>query len=144
LARYDAAVEAGRAALPDRLVASLATVYPGPSLAVWVDGPTNIPQTVLDLGIELEPGPGRFDDERQGRVFLSGELVGELSAPLLILSQTSAVEGEDAALAELSADALWQGLPAVETGNVVTVDRLGHPGVEGRIALIDELVGALG
>jgi iron complex transport system substrate-binding protein len=34
---------------------SLATVYPGPSLAAWVDGPTPVPKLVLDLGFRLAP-----------------------------------------------------------------------------------------
>jgi hypothetical protein len=34
---------------------------------------------------------------------------------------------------------LWQQLPAVEAGDVTTLDRLGHPGFAGLIRLDDDL-----
>lgn len=143
LARYETAVADAQQFLSADLVVTIATVYPGPSLAVWTDGPTNIPQTVLDLGATLSPGAGAYPDERNGRSFLSNELIGDLRAPVLILSQSSAVEGEDDAVAELTNDSLWATLPAVIDGAVITVDRLGYPGVEGRIRLIEDLVAGL-
>ena len=47
-------------------------------------------------------------------------------------------------LAEMEEDPLWQQLPAVESGNVHTVDRLGYPGIAGRIRLVGDLVEILG
>ena len=40
-------------------------------------------------------------------------------------------------------DPLWISLPSVATDQVVRLDRLGYPGIEGRIRLMDELVVAL-
>ncbi len=141
LAQYDEAVAA--ADVPEGLEASAATVYSGENVAAWVAGPVNIPQVLLDLGLTLTPGGGELDGESNGRVFLSNELIPVLDGEVLILAQTSGVEGEDEALANVSAQRLWQQLPAVAAGNVVTIDRLGYPGVEGRIRIIDDVLAAL-
>lgn len=144
LADYDAAVEFARTLLPESFEVTAATVYPGPNLAAWVDGPTNIPQTLIDLGATLVPGAGRYDNERFGRAFLSRELVSELSGPMIVLIQSDAVDGESEALEELMASELFTQLPAARDGRVAIVDRLGYPGVEGRTRLIDVLVDAIG
>lgn len=144
LASYDDAVAAASGQIPTDLRVTVATVYVGPSVAAWTDGPVNIPAVLLDLGITLTPGAGELDGESNGRVYLSEELITELDGDLLVLAQTAGVEGEDAALAEVAEGELWQGLPAVAADNTLTVDRLGYPGVEGRIRLIDDVLAALG
>ncbi|MEM7339919.1 MAG: ABC transporter substrate-binding protein [Actinomycetota bacterium] len=143
LARYDNAVAAAEVDVPADVEITLATVYTGPSLAVWADGPVNIPQTLLDLGITLSPGGGELDGERNGRAFISNELIPLLDGDLLILAQSSGVEGEDASVAEIASEPLWQTLPAVQNDAVLTIDRLGYPGVEGRIRLIEDVVAAI-
>lgn len=79
-----------------------------------------------------------------GRAYISDEQIGLLDAPTLILMQTEYVEGEDEAIAAMEANPLWAELPAVQSGEVITVDRLGYPGISGRIRLVDVLVDALG
>lgn len=141
LAQYDEAVVA--ADIPDGLEMSAATVYSGENVAAWVDGPVNIPQVLLDLGISLSPGGGELDGESNGRVFISSELIPVLDGEVLILAQTSGVDGEEESLTSVSAQPLWQQLPAVSAGNVITIDRLGYPGVEGRIRIINDVLAEL-
>lgn len=43
------------------------------------------------------------------------------------------------ALADIAGLPLWQRLPAVVAGRVVTLDRLGYPGIPGRRRLVDDL-----
>lgn len=135
---YDRAAADGRAALGGTEV-SLATIYPGPSPAAWVDGPSNVPAVLLDLGVTLVPGGDAVADARNGRAFLSLEQLGLLDAPSLVLSQSDLVEGESDAVDAIADTPLWPTLPAVAAGEVVTVDRLGYPGVEGRTRLATEL-----
>lgn len=138
LAAYDRAVADGRAALEGAEV-SLATIYPGPSPAAWVDGPSNVPAVLIDLGVTLVPGADAVGDARNGRAFLSLEQLGLLAAPRLVLSQSDLVEGESEAVEAIADTPLWRTLPAVAAGEVVTIDRLGYPGVEGRTRLATEL-----
>lgn len=144
----EAAIAAGNEELADvpadERVVSVATIYSGPTVAVWADGPVDVPATLLALGYELRPDaaavagvPGGPTD---GRAYISEEQLGLLDAPMMILMQTDQVEGESDALAAMEDDPLWQQLPAVESGNVHTVDRLGYPGIAGRIRLVDDLV----
>lgn len=147
LADLDAARAAARAAVSGRsepCEVSLATVYPGPSVAAWVDGSTDIPAAVLDTGCTLVPGSAAGSADRNGRLFLSAEQYGLLAAPTMILLQSSTVDGEDAAVEGLGSDALWQTLPAVSTDAVVVLDRLGYPGATGQITLAEDLAGLLG
>ncbi len=139
LATYDEAVAAADAAVPDDLVVSMGTVYGGENLAAWVDGPVNIPATFVDAGVVLRPGPDAYPDTRNGRAYISTELVGDFDGDVIVLLQTSAVEGEDASLAAVQASGLWQSLPAVTAGRVVTVDRLGYAGIDGRTRLAVEI-----
>lgn len=148
VADFEAAVAEGRetaADLPagDREV-SVATVYSGNTVAAWVAGPVDVPATLLDLGYTLVPDaaavPGTPGGETDGRAYLSEEQVGLLDAPTLVLMQSDAVEGDAEALAERERDAIWQGLPAVADGRVIVMDRLGYPGIAGRIRLVDDLV----
>jgi iron complex transport system substrate-binding protein len=144
LAELDDAIEAGREAFGDEPpVVSVATVYPGPSVAAWVDGPVDIPDTLIELGVTISPGPDDVDGAEGGRVFLSEEQIGILDAPILVTMQSAFVEGEDAAVAAIAADPLWAGLPAVTAGRVVNIDRLGYFGIPGRIRLVDDLVAAV-
>ena len=139
LADYDAAVDAADEALPDDVTVSMPTVYSGENLAVWTDGPVNIPSTFLDAGVTLDPGAGELDGEQNGRVYLSLERIGELDGDVIVMLQSDGVEGEDAALEAVRSGELWETLPAVREDRVVVVDRLGYAGVEGRIRLAGEL-----
>jgi iron complex transport system substrate-binding protein len=146
LAELDAARERARAAIESNdgsCVVSVATVYPS-QLAVWVAGPINIPQALLDLGCTLVPTPAEVDPAPNGRAYISLEQLGLLDAPTLVVMQSDEVEGETIAYRELTQGSLWQTLPAVEAGRVIEVDRLGYPGVPGQIRLFDDLGAALG
>jgi iron complex transport system substrate-binding protein len=142
LAELDTARAAARAAVDARsepCTVSLATVYPGPSVAAWVDGSTDIPAAVLDAGCSLVPSADAGSADRNGRLFLSAEQLGLLAAPRMILLQSSSVDGEDSAVDSLGSDALWQSLPAVADDAVVVLDRLAYPGAVGQIALAQDL-----
>ncbi|WCO68792.1 ABC transporter substrate-binding protein [Iamia majanohamensis] len=139
LADYDEAVARADEALPDDVSVSMPTVYSGENLAVWTDGPVNIPSTFLDAGVTLDPGAGELDGEQGGRVYISLERIGELDGDVIVMLQTEGVEGEDAALDAVQGNELWQTLPAVREDRVVVIDRLGYAGVEGRIRLAGEL-----
>lgn len=140
---HDDALEDAKASIEEGTQASVATAYPSEVVA-WTDGPSTIPATLLDLGVELVPGA---DDDLgpldAGRVPLSRERIDLLSAPTLLLLQTSGVEGEDAAVARLESAALYDQLPAVQNDRVVVLDRLGYPGVTGRIEAVEVLAGEL-
>ncbi len=134
------------AATGEPCVVSVATAYPS-QIALWVDGPVNIPQALLDMGCELDPGPDAVEGipggATEGRAFVSLEQIGLLDAPVIVVMQSEAVEGEPAAYAALTDDPLWQTLPAVEGGAVIELDRLAYPGVAGQIRLLDELAVSL-
>lgn len=57
--------------------------------------------------------------------------------------QSTAVEGEDTAVEEVTSSDTWRLIPAVAADRVHTFDRLGHPGVPGRMALVEEINAAL-
>ncbi len=124
---------------------SVAAIYPGPNVALFVDGPQSAPQLLARMGVTLLP----TGEEREslgasnGRAFISNERLGLLSGETLILLQAPAVEGELEALEEMTSDPLWQQLPAVQNGRVITLDRLGYPGFRGQKALLADLVDAL-
>lgn len=141
---YDETVATAQAELDagERTI-SIATVYLGDALAVWVDGPINIPQTVIDLGFTLEPGPGALADAQNGRAFISLEQLTLLTGGDLLAVQSDAVEGEQESFDAFLTQPLWQTLPAVAAGRVHVVDRLGYPGVAGRIRLVADLVDLL-
>jgi iron complex transport system substrate-binding protein len=127
---------------------SVLTVYPGPTVAAWVDGPVDVPATLLALGYTLRPDAedtaGADGGATDGRAYLSEEQLGLFAAPTIIAMQSDLVEGEDAALAAIEGTPLWSGLPAVQDGRVIVVDRLGYPGIAGRIRLVADLVEQLG
>lgn len=133
---------AGRAS--DDCEVSLGTIYVGPAPAAWIGAPNNVATALEEMGCTLVPSADDHRPDQAGRVYLSMEQLDLLSAPLLILQQTPTVAGEDAALADIEADPLWQQLPAVRADDVVVIDRLGYPGVAGLIRLYDELAGIVG
>lgn len=135
--------ETARDATVDGCTVSMATIYPGPSVAAWVGGSTAFVSVVDDVGCTLVPGAGTAGADANGRVYLSFEQLGQLAAPRLVLLQNEAVEGEAEARTAIEADPLWQQLPAVQTGAVEQVDRLGYPGIEGRIRLYQQMAGFL-
>lgn len=141
LGRLDEARERARAEIPPQEV-SVAAIYPGPSVAVFVDGPWAVPQALLDAGCTLVPGADEPHDE-DGRVYLSLENLDLIAGPTLLLMVSEAVEGEPAAIAQMQDDPLWSELPAPAAGRVHQLDRLGYPGVEGRIRLVDDLIDIL-
>jgi len=140
-ARQRLAEEVAAAAEPCTI--SVATIYPGPSVAVWVTADTDIPATLIDAGCEITPGPDAGDPDRNGRLFVSFEQLGLLDAPRLVLLQSSAVDGEAEAAEELGSQPLWQAVPAVAAGQVTTLDRLAYPGVVGQLQLVADLNEAL-
>ncbi len=145
LAELDDAVAEGRSALGDaNLAVSVATVYPGPTVAAWVDGPVDIPDTLLAMGVTLRPGSGDVAGAEGGRVFLSEEQLGLLDADAIVALQSDHVDGEAEAVRDIAQDPLWSRLPAVAANRVITIDRLGYFGIAGRIRLVGDLVEALG
>jgi ABC-type Fe3+-hydroxamate transport system substrate-binding protein len=145
LADLDAAIADGRTALAaEGREVSVATVYPGATVAAWVDGPIDVPATLLALGFTLRPGAADVDGEEGGRIYLSNEQFDLLGADTLVAMQSDLVAGEADALEAIAGEPLWADLPAVASGNVVTVDRLGYPGIAGRRRLVDDLVALLG
>ncbi len=144
VAEIDAARTAAIAAVGTGCTLSLAAVYPGPSVAAFVDGPWAIPESFQAVGCSLIPGPNEAAPDRNGRAFLSDEQLGLLSQPLLVLMQNDHVEGESASLEQVMATPIWKTLPAVNGGRVVVVDRLGFPGAEGQVRFYRQLPGILG
>lgn len=140
-ARSDLRAEIDRRDAP--CIVSVATIYPGPSVAAWTDGSTDIPAAIVDAGCELRPDVTAGEPDRNGRLFLSPEQLGILDGPRLVLLQSDAVEGEREAVSVLDADPLWNTLPSVASGDVVNLDRLGYPGVVGQRALLEDLIDAL-
>lgn len=144
IADLDAATEAAAGSAADGCEVSLATIYSGPTLATWIAAPNNVAVALEDMGCTLSPSTEDGDPDGAGRIYLSEENIGMLSAPEMILLQTDTVPGEDDAVAEIEDDPLWQQLPAVEDDQVTTIDRLGYPGAAGLIRLYDDLAGIVG
>lgn len=140
VAEVEAADAEAEGAAPDGCEVSLATVYPGPSPAAWVASPNDVAVAVEHLGCTLVPSVDDGEPDGAGRIRLSLEQVSLLDAPIMILLQSDSVEGERESLESLASDALWQQLPAVEAHEVHELDRLGYPGVEGRVRLYDDLL----
>jgi iron complex transport system substrate-binding protein len=117
---------------------SIATIYPGATLAVWVDGPTSAPLLARELGLTVRPAAD-LRGVRNGRAFLSNEQITLLDGELLILLQSDTIEGETAAIATFQSQPIWNQIPAVQNGAVYTLDRLGYPGLRGQRALMADL-----
>ena len=140
LAEYDAAVGAVADAVDVSSTVSIITVYAGESVAIWTDGPVNIPATAIDAGLTLSPGPGDLEGvDGNARLYISPEELGLIDGDAILMLQTSTVEGEDESVAGVMASPLWATLPAVRADRVVEADRLGYPGIEGRIRFAEEL-----
>lgn len=142
--REEVAAAAAQVNAAERQV-SMAAIYPGGNVALFFDGPQAPPQLLHDLGVTMLPtGAARDElDVRNGRAFISDERWDLISGEHLILLQAPSVEGEMEAVAEVNENPLWAQLPAVQAGNVVTLDRLGYPGFRGQKALLQDLVAAL-
>ena len=138
LNEYDTLISETKQSLASDLTVSVVTIYPGNTIAVWVDGPSNIPQTLIDLGVELFPNKSTYQNARYGRAYLSLEQISDLNSPFILLAQSNEVSGESESLNEIESNPLWQNLPAVKSGNVVVINRLGYPGVEGRMEFIKD------
>lgn len=135
----DAAAAKASDSAGDDCEVSLATIYSGPTPAAWIAAPNNAAIALIDMGCTLVPSTDDASPYGAGRVYLSLERVGDLSAPVMILEQTDTVPGEEDAIAEIEALPLWQSLPAVKADQVSTIDRLGYPGAAGLIRLYDDL-----
>jgi ABC-type Fe3+-hydroxamate transport system substrate-binding protein len=135
----DAAATAAGEAIGDDCVLSLASVYPGPTVAAFVDGPSSIPAALQRVGCQLVPGPDVTAPDANGRAWLSEEQYGLLGQDLLVLMQNDTVDGESDALRAIESSPLWSTLPAVQADNVRVIDRLGYPGTPGLIRLYGEL-----
>ena len=138
LNEYDTLISETKQLLASDLTVSVVTIYPGNTIAVWVDGPSNIPQTLIDLGVKLSPNKNTYQNARYGRAYLSLEQISELNSPFILLSQSNEVSGENESLSEIENNPLWQNLPAVKNGDVIVFNRLGYPGVEGRMKFIKD------
>lgn len=145
LAEYDAVVEEVRGSLADAPTTSVATVYPGESLAVWTGGGSPVPQALGDLGVPSAPTADEVDPDENGRAFISNERATELlTGEVLLLLQTDSVDGEAESLETVLDGDLFATLPAVQADRVEILDRLGYPGVPGRIDAVADLAGILG
>lgn len=144
IAAYEEKVANAAATLGDDApTVSVATIYSGASLAAWVGGPqVAVPTALVDLGIELHPNEEDVaaSGATRGRAWLSMEQLPLFDGDLLILLQSSGVEGEDESVAEVQADPLWALLPAVQSGNVHVIDRLGAAGLAGLESTVDQVM----
>ncbi|MDW8403712.1 ABC transporter substrate-binding protein [Chloroflexus sp.] len=142
--RAEVQAVAGRLNAAERQV-SMVTIYPGANIALWFDGPSPIPLLVRELGLQIRPDPATVNglNIRNGRAFISLEQLTLVSGETMLLLQTSGVEGEAQAVVELQSNPLWQQLPAVQAQRVVTLDRIGYPGLRGQRALLADLQQAL-
>jgi iron complex transport system substrate-binding protein len=139
VAELDAAAAEAAEAVAEGCTVSLASVYPGPAVAAFVDGPSQIPTAFQTVGCEILPGPDDATPDANGRAWLSEEQYGLLDQDVLVLMQSESVEGEADALAQVESSPLWATLPAVQAGDVVVIDRLGYPGATGLARLYAEL-----
>jgi len=143
LDELDAAYDAALDAVPAECEVSVVAVYAGANVAAFARPIWEIPRALDRLGCALVPG-AEIDTDGNGRAWLSLEQLDLLAAPKLLMMQTDTVEGERDSIDEVTGNPIWQQLPAVESGGVVELDRLGYPGVTGEIRLLDDLVAALG
>jgi iron complex transport system substrate-binding protein len=143
VADLDEATERARSTVPEDCAVSLAAIYPGPTPAVFVDGPWDLPTSILSTGCALDPDAAAATPDENGRVYLSMEQLDILDAPTLVLLQSETVAGEQEAVEDIETNPLWAGLPAVEGDNVVVFDRLGYPGASGQIRFPRGVHGAL-
>ena len=142
VADYEAAMESAKQPLAGQSV-TVAAIYGGPSIAAFIDGPWAVPATLLESGASLVPAAGSLEADRNGRAYLSLEQIELLSGPKLILLTSGLVDGESAAIKQVTESPLWSTLPAVQADAVIELDRLGYPGIVGRTKLVGDLIDAL-
>ncbi len=99
---------------------------------------SSVQKGLIDLGVKLSPNKNTYQNARYGRAYLSLEQISELNSPFILLSQSNEVSGENESLSEIENNPLWQNLPAVKNGDVIVINRLGYPGVEGRMEFIKD------
>lgn len=124
---------------------SLVSIYPGPNVALWFDSPSPIPLLLRELGVQIRPDQTTTAGLtiRNGRAFISLERLPLIDGEMIFLLQSSGVEGEESAVADVQASPLWQQLPAVQADRVVVLDRIGYPGLRGQRALLNDLIRVL-
>jgi len=120
---------------------SVLSISPGPFIRAYTDDRTTLTEVIDDLGMEFVPDGGDTDDN--GRIQLSLERLGQLTGELLVLLQTEVVEGEDAAVGQVTGSPLWSTLPAVTADAVITLDRLAYPGADGVARFAADLAAAV-
>lgn len=140
IAELDRAFEAARPQLDDGCRASVVAVYAGPNVAAFAGPVWDVPRAIDELGCGLVPSADDVPVDGNGRAWISLEQLGLLAAPTLIMLQTDTVEGERSSVAEITGNPLWGQLLAVQTDDVVELDRLGYAGIEGEIRLVGDLV----
>lgn len=142
LAEYDATAEAlGEELGASDRTASVATIYPGASdVTLWLGGSADLPQALLDMGFNLEPSTEAVEPTGSlNRAYISLEQVDLITGDDLFMMQSENIEGEAETLEEMTSTDLWQHILAVVAGRVHFFDRLGYPGVSGRIRILEDV-----
>ncbi|WP_158412123.1 ABC transporter substrate-binding protein [Ilumatobacter nonamiensis] len=140
IADLDAAYAVGSEQVPEDCAASVVAIYPGPSPAVFARPVWAVPLAVDTLGCELVPSGDEIETDGNGRAYLSLEQLEVIAGPELILLQNDTVTGDTEAVEEIEQNPIWGQLPAVASGDVTVIDRLGYPGLVGETRVVDELV----
>lgn len=115
--RYAGVVEEVRGAAGDASVSFVRTSDAG---SFRIDGTGAFPGSVAEeAGIRVDDGPPDAPREPEsGFVELSGERMSAIDGDLIV---TAAYAGEPDQAAELARNPLWETLPAVRAGRVITV-----------------------
>jgi iron complex transport system substrate-binding protein len=142
LADVDADIAAAAAQL-DGVELSVASVSPGPLIRAFTDERTLLTELLAESGVRFRPDATTPGADDNGRVTLSLEQLTLLDGDAFLLLQSSAVPGEDDALAEVQSQGLWSALPAVAADRVIVLDRLGYPGVTGAARFVTDLAKGL-
>lgn len=142
---YAAAVDAAAAGLPDEATVSFLRIVPG-GFQVYVAGPSAYaPMTVLtELGLSRPPFETVEDDTVLKRPTMEGLL--ELQGDLLIYTIGGAHHDGDAEAleAEVTANPIWQSLPAVQAGRaykVAPTHWMGFGGLQSAYAIVSDVTG---
>jgi iron complex transport system substrate-binding protein len=140
IAAIDATLDEARGTL-DGTVMSVASVSPGPFIRAYTDERTALTEIMADLGVVFTPDGGNTDDN--GRIEVSLEQLGILDGDLLVLLQSSLIDGVDTALSDVEESPLWATLPAVRNGAVIELDQLAYFGADGVAAFASDLAAAV-